>query len=257
MANNALLVLLLTSWVVDFAHAAPVILPGRNWIYRRPNLGLALWFGLFIASVLAAIAAVMIAVTSIFATWLELQSAKVGDSDWIFTLAISFAPWLILAIGGILLAVINNKFERVFRESPRITPGLLGGKEVGRVAGFRIIELPLDFVYLGSSYADNAVIQTRAAIRELSQAELKACIDHEVAHLRSRHGLIVQALAFVQQALGVFGASKVMVNEVRVLIELAADRKVTDKTATRSALLKLDGAQMSRETRLRLAYLGK
>ncbi len=257
MANNALLVLLLTSWVVDFAHAAPVILPGRRWIYRHPNLGLCLWFGLFIASVIAAAAAVVIAVLSVFATWLELQRTGVGESDWVLALTVSFAPWLILAFGGILLALVNTKLERAFQEAPRVELGLLGGKEVGRVSGFRIIELPLEFNYLGSSYSDKAVIRTKGSVRELSESELQACTEHEVAHLKARHGLMLRALAFVQQSLGVFGASRVMANEVRVLIELAADRKVEDRVAARSALLKLVGEKPDREARLRLAFLGE
>jgi Zn-dependent protease with chaperone function len=255
LANQAALSLLLVNWVVAFAYFAPTALSGRRFIYRRPSFGIALWLTLFATSVLAFASALLVACYSVFTTWTNLQQTRVGSDLWLEALVVSFAPWLVLAFAGIATALVNQKLDGIFDHSLRVAPTLMGAKRVGEVSGYAVMELPLDFVYIGSTATERVIVQTRGVRELLSPEELQACQQHEVAHLRLRHGRISAFVSLASQLLGGFAVTRAMNSELSLLLELVADSKVEDKPALKLALQKfVDG---DREVGVRLAVLGK
>lgn len=250
MGNNFLLTLIAIDWVVAFAYFAPLALVGRATLYKMPKLGIVLWLFLFVVSVLCAALAFGLAAYSVFETWLQIDQRPAGTKQWIEVLVTSFAPWLTLAVAGILVALADQKLEGFFGASRRVTPGLLGGIVVGRFDNYTIIELPLPILYVGSSHKDRAILQTTGASGILTESELSACYQHEAAHLRGRHAPLLGVLNLVRHTLGIFAVTKAMVSEVGLLVELLADSKVADRTALTSALRKI--GKMDRELRIRL-----
>jgi Zn-dependent protease with chaperone function len=255
LADLAVSALLLVNWVVAFAYFAPTALSGRISLYRRPTLGLALWFGFFVASVLALTAAALLACYSIFATWAELQATRVGSDRWFEALVFSFAPWLVLAFAGIAAGLANQRLEGLFQPENRITPGLLGARHVSSFDGFRVLELPLEFVYLGSSATDQAILQTTGARCALSREELLACYQHEAAHLKGHHSKITASLTVPVAAFGWLAVTRAMTKETSLFLELLADKSVSDKLALRTALAKVGSPD--NETSWRLKVLGE
>lgn len=250
MADLAVLALLLVNWVVAFAYFAPTALSGRISLYRRPTIGLALWFGFFVASVLALAVAALLACYSIFATWTELQATRVGSDRWFEALVVSFAPWLVLAFAGIAAGLANQRLEGLFQPENRITPGLLGARQVGSFDGFRVLELPLEFVYLGSSATERAVVQTSGARLALSKQEMLACYQHEAAHLRGHHAKIAASLTVPLAAFGWLAVTRAMTKEVSLLLELLADKSVGDKFALSAAIAKVSSPDNETSWRL-------
>lgn len=255
MANQGVLALLLANWVVAFAYFAPTALTGRRFLYRHHRIGLTVWFGFFASSALAFIAALSLACYSVFATWTNLQQTRIGSDSWLEALIVSFAPWLVLAFAGVATALVNQKLDGVFDHSHRVAPALMGAKKVDEFDGFAVLELPLDFVYLGSSSVDRSILQTRGAREALTIEELLVCHQHEAAHLRLRHGRISAAIALIGTLLGGFAATRAMSSEVSVLLELSADSKVSNKRALTSALKKIESGD--RESQIRLALLSE
>jgi Zn-dependent protease with chaperone function len=251
LADLGLVTLVLIEWVVGFTYLSPLVLVGREWLYRRPNLGIFLWLGLFSISFLASVSAIAIALVSVFENWLALRQGVRGSDGWFELVFSSFAPWVVLAFGGILASLANQRIESLFALDERVDPGLLGGQAVGEISGFQIVELPVSFAYVGSSWKERAVIQTVGARNTLSAGELESCLQHEVAHLRFRHVQLLATATVLNRLLGAFAASKAMLTELTLLAELSADRSVDDSHALRSALFKLN-PKRSRELSIRL-----
>ncbi len=103
MESSIYLLLVLIEYVLLVSTAAPFILVNR--FTKTPSVGIAVWFTLFFTAMAAAVLAVGIAIWSIVETYLLLQT----KTDIWLILAVSFAPWLLLAFAGILLALSNQR----------------------------------------------------------------------------------------------------------------------------------------------------
>ncbi|MCX8528554.1 MAG: M48 family metalloprotease [Rhodoluna sp.] len=254
MANLGLITLVLIEWVVGVTYLSPLALVGRVWLYRRPKLGISLWLGLFSLSFLASLGAVLLALWSVFENWLVLRQGVTSSVGWVHLLMSSLAPWAALALGGILASVANHRIGSLFDSERHSPPTLLGGQRVGELDGFQVIELPISFAYVGSSWRDRSIVQSKGARDSLTPTELESCLRHEVAHLRFRHVQILTTATVLNRLFGTLTASKAMLTELNLLVELAADRAVENKSALRSSLLKLDPLP-SRELAIRLHIL--
>lgn len=84
----------------------------------------------------------------------------------------------------------------------------------------------------------------------LDEAELNACHEHEVAHLRGKHSILIRITNLANNVLGYFAVTKAMASEVSLLLELVADAKVTNRAQLKAALRKLSVS--GREIAIRL-----
>lgn len=243
---------MLTNWVVAFTYFAPLALRGRAWLYKRPRLGLALWLSLFSGSVLAAVAAIGLAVFSAFENWMTMHRDGF-NGGWLPALIAGFAPWAILAAGGILMAIASTKFEQLYSKAAELDPDLLGGRQVGERSGFKLFEIPLDIAYIGCSGATRSVVYASGIFSVLNADEFEAALAHEVAHLRARHPQMLSFVRWVGRLFSAFKASAILESEVYLLCELAADRGVGDQGSLRSGLEKIVGHE-DLEVRIRLSF---
>jgi Zn-dependent protease with chaperone function len=240
--------------VVAFTYFSPLALTGRIALYRRPQLGITLWLGLFAVSVIAAIAALGVAVASIFQTWFSLHRQSLRPDDLVSVLVSSFMPWVALAVGGILISLVNMRIEPLLDKQKAPNLNLSGGLPVDTCEGFDVFELPVDVAFIGAAAKDRAIIRTRGARTALTPKELEACQRHEAAHLRLRHARVLSFANLTNRLLGVFSASRAMLRELSVLIELVADKNAKDPVSLTRALAKLDPG-LSDETVIRKRLL--
>ncbi|MFM6966064.1 MAG: M48 family metalloprotease [Rhodoluna sp.] len=208
-------------WVILVTNLAPIVLVGR--FSNRPRLGLVLWFSTFLSSGLATLLALGIAVASIYDTYQGLTSVRFGSSSWLATLALSFAPWLILAISGIALALANQRIEPIFASARTARPLLdaalqplmkFQGHEVARI----------DLTIMVAAVARGRILVSSTALASLNEAELEAVLWHEIGHLRGRHNELKQLAGFIHALSPWITASKAMVAEVARIAECEADR---------------------------------
>ena len=188
----------------------------------RPKLGLAVWFAAFLSSGLATALALLIAVASVFETYSRLSANQLGSTAWLSALALSFAPWLILAISGIALAIINQRIEPLISDSREMRPVLdaalrpwmrFEGHEVMR------IELPI----MMAAVVHGKIVFSTLAARTLHESELHAVMWHEIGHKCGRHNQLKSLAAFVRKLSPWLVASQIMVSEISRLCELDAD----------------------------------
>ena len=112
MENNLYLLILLLEWVLLVTIAAPMFFAGR--FRGAPTLGIYLWLASLFSSILATVGAFGLASYSVFTTYQNLQA----EDDLGFVLIASFAPWVLLGLAGILIAVGNQRLAPLFEVSP-------------------------------------------------------------------------------------------------------------------------------------------
>jgi len=218
---SPLIIPIAVEWVILVTTAAPLLLVGR--FDRHPRLGLTVWFATFLSSGIATIFAIGIAVASIFETYLKLALNPVGSSGWLSTIAVSFAPWLILAISGIALALTNQRLEPVLANAREVSPMLDAAlRPWMSFQDYQVmrIELPI----MVAAVASGKILISTSAARTLRESELHAVLWHEIGHLRGRHNQLKQLAGFVRSLSPWLVASQALVNEVHRLAELDADR---------------------------------
>jgi Zn-dependent protease with chaperone function len=217
---SPLIIPIALEWVILVTTAAPLILVGR--FNKHPRLGMALWFSTLLSSGVAALLALSVAVWSIFDTYLKLSTATLGSDGWLATLGISFGPWLILAISGVSLALINQRVEPLVANARELEPLLdSAARYLMTFEDYRVsrIELPI----MVAAVNRGSILISSKAVETLTGEELNAVLWHEVGHLRGRHNELKTLANFTRTLSQWLVASRALVLEVERLTELDAD----------------------------------
>ena len=208
-------------WVILVTTLAPLVLIGR--FNNFPRMGLAIWFTALLSAGVAVVIALAVAVGSVITTYLTLVANPVGTESWLLALAASFAPWLILAVAGISLGLVNQRVAPMIALANQAAPLLTAAaKPVREFAGLpvRSIQLP---IMVAAAHRGSILVSTEA-LASLSDAELEAVLWHEVGHIRGRHNQLKQLAGFVLLLSPWLAASRALVAEVERLAEVDADR---------------------------------
>lgn len=224
MTAPIIVVPLALEWLLIVTALTPLTFRGK--FHARPNLGIALWLGLFVSGILSILSVGIVSIWSLF----ELVEVGANSKLLPLELASNLGIWALLALAGITLAQINQRTEPLAQEASAIRPELAKtGTDNGFFAGFPIkrIELPLPLLFV-SGRTINLSTGTRSL---LSEAELEAALWHEVGHIRGRHELIKAMAKLAQTLTPRIRASRIMANEIDILAEIAADRYASSKVA--------------------------
>lgn len=200
---------------------APPALSGR--FDRRPNLGIAIWLSSFLIAFLSTLTALIIAVWSVFDTWRELEAHS--QPLW-HTVVFSLAPWLILGLAGISMALVAQKLDSVFearrsdafaRDLPSAPLLNFHGLEV------RIIEVSAWVAFTKGFGSRARTYVSRGVYAGLDPQAFEALLWHERAHALHWHNAIKGVVSLIRHLGGIMLASRVLSAEVDRLCELAAD----------------------------------
>ena len=221
MENNLYLLILLLEWVLLVTIAAPMFFAGR--FRGAPTLGIYLWLTSLFSSILATVGAFLLASYSVFTTYQNLQA----EDDLGFVLIASFAPWVLLGLAGILIAVGNQRLAPLFEVSPELGDmESLGGRYIMNYRRARIVELEIPGYF---ALTREKTIYLSKAVFELPSKQLDAVLRHEYGHVKLRHGLIKKLAYLIYQLMPWVVASRALKREVDVLCELAADNYARKK----------------------------
>lgn len=213
-------------WMILITTLAPLLLPNR--FASRAQLGITVWFAAFLSAGIAAISILAISTWAYFDTWNALNSTTLGGQEWFAALLVSFVPWIALAIGGITLALINNRIEPLVANSKNIAPLLAMTKQpLMHFMGTRVFKVELPFAFALASNRD--ILISTFAINHLSQDELQAVLWHELGHVRQKHFAIKRLARFIRVLSPNLAASRSLVNEVEKLCEISADKYALKK----------------------------
>lgn len=220
MQPQILAIPLLVEWVILVTTAAPLALAGR--FRSRPTIGIALWFAAFLSAGLATVGALALGVWSIIQTWLSLSTNPAGSEAWLGALAISFAPWLILALAGISIALVNLRIEPLVNSARATEPILEASiRPVANFFGRSVFEIDVPVALAVTSKGRIILSSNLTAL--LTEDERGAVLWHELGHLKLRHNLLKGLARFIALLSPKLAASKALLVELDLLAELAAD----------------------------------
>ena len=221
MEFSLYLLIALIELVLLVTVAAPMFYAGR--FRKTPNLGIFLWFGALVSSMIAAVLAIGIACYFVFDTYNSLQQ---GD-DPVLLVLISFAPWLLLGVAGILMAIANQRLAPLFEVTPELgSMEDLGARYVRDYKKARVLELEIPGYFALTRDKD---IYLSSAAHALPQRQLEAILRHEYGHIRLHHQLLKRFAYLIYQLLPWVVASRALKREIDVLCELAADNYALKK----------------------------
>ena len=267
MQLNALIALLM-EWVVLVTTAAPLVMHSARFAGRLPRLAIAIWFTSFAVAGACVIAALAIAAISVLDFWryLEMQKDSPERTGWAF--ALSFVPWLLLALSGVTLALINQSLEPLIAHRKVLSDSLenLPSRQIEapnsilpRKVELHEIQLRAPLAFSSSDSREHHRIVVSSGLTDLMNAgELAAVIRHEIAHINQGHQRLKSFALFVARLTPTLVASKLFQLELNRLSEFAADDAVVSSGLgddLLNALTKICEARPSQLVSQRLARL--
>lgn len=218
------LVAILLAWPV------PALLPGAKWAYRRPTLGLLVWQLVALVGGTSMIGSLVLLGAATFAD--DIPDAANGM--WRFVthneLPEGSSVWSLLALSGalfltahlllnLLVTVVYAERERA-RHAQLIT---LLSEPMSDRPGTRLIDTPAPVAYCLPGALKSITVLTAGLIELLDDEELRAVIEHERAHVRLRHDIVLILFTAWKVSLPWLPTARNASREVALLLEMHAD----------------------------------
>ncbi|MGZ4469236.1 MAG: M56 family metallopeptidase [Nocardioidaceae bacterium] len=212
--------LLLSVLAVLFAWPAPVLLARLTPLRRVPRAAVVLWQAVALAAVLSALGAGLSLVTG------SALSRGAGPVPHVAAVALL----LTCTVLARLLLAGHRVGTRVrgLRRRHRALVDLLSADD----AGVRVLDHPTPMAYCLPGHHSRVVVSAGARA-VLAPAELAAVLAHERAHLRARHDLVLEAFTVLHEAFPRVVTGEAALREVRLLVEVLADRSARRRTGAR------------------------
>ena len=225
----------LAGLAVLLAWVAPGLMARQRRFRRAPRAALVAWQAVTVGAILAALAAAPAAVPQL-----------VGDGD-----AVMAHPWWLLAafvVSGLVLGRllwsghdVGTTLRRMRAEQRDLIDIVAAHDRGGRV---RVLQHPTPTAYCIPGRGSRVVL-SQGVLDALPDDQLDAVIAHEEAHLRGRHDLLLEFFSVAHAAVPAPLRSQTALSEVRLLVEVLADRAAARRSgevATARALVALVGS---------------
>jgi Zn-dependent protease with chaperone function len=188
----------------------------------RPRFGIFAWLALFLSAIAATVTALIVSIWSVIENFVNLEQHR---QNLFLTIVYSVLPWLLFAMAGIAINLINikidplvSKFKQLFAEP------VLPAKQVRTFEGVSVQVIEIDaFFALAVAKPSKKILLSRGATENLTEEQLEAVLWHELGHLKARHNGLRRFVRIVEALTGFVRASKVMSHEIDRLCEVAAD----------------------------------
>ncbi|WP_020577721.1 M56 family metallopeptidase [Actinopolymorpha alba] len=204
------------------AGPAPVLLARRAWPTRVPRAAIVLWQALALSAVLAALGAgLALGMDVLFRP--QRGAVEIIVHSLVTALTCVVAVRLVWAWAKVAIRTRSR------RRRHRALVDLLArpDRELARgdltVPGIRILAEQTPFAYCLPGVRDSRVVVSSGALDQLDSDELAAVLTHELAHLRARHDLVLEAFIALREAFPRFVRSRTTLEQSRLLIEMLAD----------------------------------
>ena len=215
----------------------PAALARTSWPLLVPRAGIVLWQSFALAAVLAisgaALATALWLVTHDELTW------------WRVALHLT-----ILGIGVLVWARFWWAAWSVYRETQtrrrrqRHLVDLLGEAD-GMAPALRILQEETPLAYCVPGITSSRIVVSQGTISTLSAAEYAAVLEHERAHVRRRHDLVLEAFTVLHRAFPRVLRTDAPLVQSQIMVELLADdaaRRSHGDASVAGALVALAGA---------------
>ena len=228
--------LLLGAIGLALALPVPALLSRAAWPRLAPAAGIVLWQALALAAVLAisgaALSTALWLVTDTHPTW------------WRIGLHVA-----IMAIGVLVWARFWWAAWQVWRETSqrrarhRRLVDLLGEPH-GALPAVRVLAEQTPVAYCIPRLRDARIVMSSGAVEALDDEALRAVLEHERSHVRTRHDLVLETFGVLHRAFPRPLRTDAPLRQSQVMVELMADdaaRKVTGDQPLARAIVALAG----------------
>ena len=251
---------LLAALAILLAWPVPILLARAHWTRRSPAVALVLWQAIAVAGGLSMIGALVTFGFSAYGD--DIVEGGIGFVNAALSNDLEF--WSVLALCGaalltahlllnLLLTVVRSERQR------RRHAELLFLLSSPHPSGSRLIDTPAPVAYCLPGALSSVTVVSAGLIALLDDDGMRAVIEHEKAHVRQRHDIVLVFFRAWHASLPWFPIAYRAQEEVGLLIELLADdqarRTVSDATL-RSAIAAV-GAGSSPETNALAARLAR
>jgi len=213
--------LVLATLAVALAGPAPWTLAQQPALRRTPRAAMVLWQSVALAGVLAALGA-----------GLSLVTSQLVGEHTTRSYVVSAIP---LCITGLVLARlllsghrVGTSLRNVRRRHRRLVDLLADDLD-----GVHVLEHEAPTAYCLPGIRARVVVSS-GTVSSLSTDELAAVLAHERAHVRARHDLVLEAFTVLQHAFPAVVTSRHALDEVRLLVEVLADRAARRRHGART-----------------------
>ncbi len=199
-----------TPWVlaalaVVLAGPVPTLLARAPWLRRTPAAAMLLWQGVALAAVLSALG-----------VGLSWATTRGWGTSSVLALIVTAVVAVRLAMSGHRVGTSLRALRRRHREQLDLVAERLGP--------LAVLETEQPLAYCVPSLSSSRVVVSRGALELLAPEEFSAVLAHERAHLRAHHDLVLEAFAVLHRAFPRWVSSASALREVRMLVEVLADR---------------------------------
>ncbi|MFC5678274.1 M56 family metallopeptidase [Aeromicrobium endophyticum] len=215
----------------------PALLARTAWPMLVPRAGIVLWQSFALAAVLAISGAALST-----ALWLVTHD----ELTW-WRVALHLT---IMAIGVLVWARFWWAAWTVYRETQarrrrqRALVDLLGEAD-GMAPALRILQEQTPIAYCVPGIASPRIVVSQGTIARLSADEYAAVLEHERAHVRRRHDLVLEAFTVLHRAFPRFLRTDAPLVQSQIMVELLADdvaRRSFGEAPVAGALVALAGS---------------
>ncbi|MHB8504113.1 MAG: M56 family metallopeptidase [Acidimicrobiales bacterium] len=241
----------LLGYAAVLAVGAPVVLGRGTWATRAPRLGIVAWQALSVSALSSLILAglALAAPTAPFSANLAvllrtcLMAFEHGYATPGGVGAAMAGLVLAAAVGARSLACLTLGLVRSARERARHAQALSLVARAGEHPDTIVLDHATPAAYCLAG-RHRRVVLTSAALGALDEAQLRAVLAHEQAHLAGRHHLVVGAASALHRAFPRVPLFAEAHREIARLVELAAD----DAAAVRHGRLPVAAAMVAMAT---------
>ena len=181
-----------------------------------------MWLLLFLSAGLAFCLATVVATWAVIDNFVNLEAHR---QNLLATITFSLAPWLLFALAGVAINLINLKLEPIIAKFKAVIASpALPAKPHAEFQGLPVHQIELStYMAFSTDRPERRILLSSKAIADLTEPELEAVLWHEYGHLRMGHPQIKRLVRLVAVLASFVRASRVMSHEVDRLCELAAD----------------------------------
>lgn len=230
--------LVLGATAVALAGPVPAALARWKRLHLTPIASLVLWQTIALAAVLAAVGAGLSLMTA--SAW-EHGTGTVGMVVAVLAGLLTVVVVARLLFSGHRVGTSLRTERRLHREQLDLLAEHRGS--LGRV---RVLDHDVPVAYCVPDVAQPRVVLSGAALAALDEQQVTVVLAHERAHLAARHDLVLEAFTVLHRAFPRWVSSDAALREVRLLVEILADRaalKVGSAGDLGRALLAMAGAR--------------
>jgi Zn-dependent protease with chaperone function len=213
--------LLLAALAIVLAGPVPWAMSVLPVLRRTPRAAMVLWQSVALAGVLAALGA-----------GLSLVTLQLMGQPSLRSYALSAIP---LSVTGLVFARlllsghrVGTRLRQLRRRHRRLVDLLADDRD-----GVHVLEHEAPTAYCLPGLRSRVVVSS-GTVASLTEDELAAVLSHERAHVRARHDLVLEAFTVLQEAFPAVVTSRQALDEVRLLVELLADRAARRRHGART-----------------------